>query len=154
MATKGYSLIDTTVTNPVITGWQSYTPTVTLVGGSGNTTPVYTTNSGRWVRKCNTIFVDILLQGDGGAEGAGTGVFNVSLPVNGGTSSNADGVGNTGFVTNGAKTYVCNGSIASGASTISLTIFGDIKSFDPMTGVDQNSTTRKINLHFWYEVDN
>lgn len=117
---KGYVLVEDDVTVPITTGWRSYTPIVTLVGGAGNTVPVYTTNSGRYQRICNTILVDILLQGDGGAEGAGTGVFNISLPINGGTSTNSDGVGNTGFVVNGA---------------------------------DQDSTTRKINLHFWYEVD-
>lgn len=152
--TKGYVLTDDTVIVPQITGWQSYTPAVTLVGGTGNTVPVYTTNSGRWERKCNTIFVDILLQGDGGADGAGTGVFNISLPITAGASSNADGIGASGFVQNGSKYYTANGSIGAGTTTITMTILGDIKNFDPMTGADQDHSTRKINLHFWYEVDN
>jgi hypothetical protein len=54
---------------------------MTLVGGAGNTVPVYSTNTGRYTRVGNTIFVNVYLTGDGGAEGAGTGQINIALPI-------------------------------------------------------------------------
>lgn len=67
-------------TTPTIYEEGTFTPTVTLVGGAGNTVPVYSTNTGRYIRNGNQVSVEILLTGDGGAEGAGTGVINVALP--------------------------------------------------------------------------
>lgn len=46
MATKGYILNDSTSTeNSLIVIHNTFTPTVTLVGGAGNTTPVYSTKT-------------------------------------------------------------------------------------------------------------
>lgn len=90
MATKSYLLADSTCTNQTLTGWQTYAPTVTLVGGTGNTVPVYSSNLGRYLRMGNLVYVDINLSGDGGDEGAGTGQLNIALPVQAGASINGD----------------------------------------------------------------
>jgi hypothetical protein len=82
MSTGGYILSDSTnTTNPLVYIENTWTPVVTLVGGAGNTVPVYTTNDGRYTRIGNRVFYDIYLTGDGGAEGAGTGQIYVSLPI-------------------------------------------------------------------------
>lgn len=61
--------------------WTAYAPTVTLVGGAGNTVPVYTTNQGRYKKIGKTVHFAFMVDGDGGTDGAGTGVINIALPV-------------------------------------------------------------------------
>lgn len=137
----------------------TFVPTVTLVGGAGNTVPVYSTNTGRYTIRGNTVFVDIWLTGDGGAEGAGTGQVNIALPFTS-AASHPDGRSVAGVSINGTAEIDIYGTLAGSVSTISLfsravvSILGtnvqtaDIGNF---TGAGQNSTTRSIRLKFFYE---
>lgn len=135
--------------------WTDFTPTVTLVGGAGNTVPVYTNNNGRYCRIGNTVYLDVELQGDGGAEGAGTGRLTIALPVNvaatsvGTISSFIDGIG---WAINGTTHYQLAGLMAANASTIGLEKWTTISAASSFLGDDQNNTTRAIRLKFFYEV--
>lgn len=131
--------------------WTTFTPTVTLVGGAGNTVPVYTTNSGRYARLGNVVVVNILLATDGGAEGAGSGVFNIALPV-AASASAVDVFQTIGRGTNGATEFVLLGFITASATTISLRYFDTISTIASFTGANQNNTTRQISISFSYEV--
>jgi hypothetical protein len=129
----------------------TFTPTVTLVGGAGNTVPVYSTNSGRYTRIGNRVFADVLLSGDGGAEGAGTGILTIALPVAAGAS--ALGVGAPiGFAINGTAEYILYGAINASDTTVSLRYFDTIANRTTFIGDLQNNATRTINLSFFYEV--
>lgn len=134
-----------------ITAWATYTPTVTLVGGAGNTVPVYTTNIGRWMRIGNVVFVDVFLDGDGGAEGAGTGRVTIALPVAVGASAAGD-YKIAGRASNNASRWVLYAEMVAGASTTALLIQNAATTVAAMTGDDQNNTTRLIKLSFFYEV--
>lgn len=126
----------------------SFTPTVTLVGGAGNTVPQYVTNSARYMQIGKRVFVDILLSGDGGNEGAGTGQVNVALPV----AASASEVGErspVGYYVNGGTLTILGGVVSASASTIALFIGQGTTS---LTGADQNNVTRTINLRFDYEA--
>lgn len=132
--------------------WTTFTPTVTLVGGAGNTTPVYTTNTGRYTKIGKTVICSVELTGDGGAEGAGSGVLNVTLPV-----AVAAQLGATKFVVgrmiNNALISVLIGTLAAAATTVSLSYKDAIGTEASATGAQQNNATRTIQLHFAYEVD-
>lgn len=138
-------------TSPISNG--TYTPTITLVGGAGNTTPVYTTNSGRWTQVGNRVFVDVIFTGDGGDEGAGTGRIDVSLPT-GLTSSASFGQDkfHVGTMVNGAAGQDVYGDIGASGTTIKLYLHGILTTFTDFTGADQNNTTRGIRLSFNYEI--
>ncbi|KKN49967.1 hypothetical protein LCGC14_0637680 [marine sediment metagenome] len=150
----GDAVLHAVVFDFTVTDWTTFTPTVTLVGGAGNTVPVYTTNSGRYVQYGKMVYVDVFLDGDGGAEGAGTGQINIALPVAAGASLNGNGVGQVGLADNGAgENYPLYGSIAQGGTTISLERWTSIKVLAALDGDDQDNVVRCLNLHFWYEVD-
>lgn len=130
----------------------TFTPTVTLVGGAGNTVPVYSTNTGNYTQIGNRVFVSVYLTGDGGDEGAGTGQVNIQLPVSSSASS-PSGKFSVGYAINNAVEFVLFGTIGSGVSTISLdyldTILGTTATF---SGVHQNNATRTIRLEFSYQI--
>ena len=129
----------------------TFTPTITLVGGVGNTTPVYSTNTGRYTRVGNRCFTDIYLTGDGGDEGAGTGQINISLPITASADNPTEYGGAIGTYINGATQAPIHGRIPGGASNIELTVVsaGALADFQ---AVLQNNTSRSIRLSFWYEV--
>lgn len=134
----------------------TFTPTVTLVGGAGNTVPVYSTNTGRYTQIGNQCFVDIYLTGDGGNEGAGSGVINIALPITAGASHPA---GNflAGSLINGSSQKPCYGVLTGGATTVALKMQGDtagalIDTNPDVTGNNQNNATRSIRMKFFYEV--
>ncbi len=132
--------------------WAAYTPTVTLVGGAGNTVPVYSTNSGRWSRVASMIFIEVLLDGDGGDEGAGTGVINIALPVAAGASKIVNEL-ICGLSNNGSGQELLYGIIGQSGNTISLERQTAIRSHSALTGADQDNVARKIELNFLYEID-
>lgn len=162
MATAGYATLDSgsgkisPSQNSINSGKGTFTPTVTLIGGAGNTIPVYTTNSGRWTQVDSTVFVDIFLNGDGGDEGAGTGIFNINLPF-AASASHQDGMFGAGVLNNGTRRSACYGVIPGGANTVSLRMQADIAGVAQsdivnVTGADQNNASRSIRLKFFYEV--
>ena len=140
----------------VYTPVTTFTPTVTLVGGAGNTVPVYTTNTGRYERIGNRIFVEVALNGDGGAEGAGTGVVNIALPV-AASASISSLIIPIGQVANGTEEQPLYGLITANGTTLTLYKQSDTagaltSDIVTVTGADQDSTTRAINARFTYEV--
>lgn len=135
--------------------WSTFTPTVTLAGGVGNTVPVYTTNSGRYIQIDNVVFVNITLKDDGGDEGAGTGIVTIALPVTASANIAATSNGkltSLGTAINGAVWYQIYDAVRTSATTVALRYFNTISTIASFTGNDQNSATREINLAFWYEV--
>lgn len=153
--TGAYSVPAGSFTSPT---WTTYTPAVTLVGGAGNTVPVYTTNVGRYLTIGKIVHVRILLDGDGGAEGAGTGHFYVSLPIAAGTNPsdagfNFSAIKSCGYAGNNATEYELYGRIASTESNIRLYYFNLISTTARFTGADQNNTARTISLDFTYEIN-
>lgn len=121
----------------------TWTPVVTLVGGAGNTVPVYTTNSGVYTRIGRVVLFCILLSGDGGAEGAGTGQITISLPFS--TSSAQLAVrAVSGTAVNGANETLLSIQFAASSSTFSL--FGGASDLTSFTGAGQNNTSRSISL--------
>jgi hypothetical protein len=132
--------------------WTTYTPTVTLFGGAGNTVPVYSTNTGRFCRMGNTVYVLIELGGDGGAEGAGTGQITIALPVQVGASGGGGFIKPNGYFINGATTGITLGYSIGGQTTVTLFYLNTISTSIALTGADQNNTTRQIALSFFYEV--
>lgn len=135
----------------IVGAWSTFTPTVTLVGGAGNTVPVYSTNSGRYVRIGNTVYVNINCSGDGGAEGAGTGQITIALPVTVG-SSVASLFTPCGRGFNNTSRWVIWAAIDASATTISIAYWASTTSLPALTGDDQNNTTRGMQLSFFYEA--
>lgn len=132
------------------TTWTNYTPTVTLQGGTGNTVPVYSTNSGRYLQIGNIVFLEVLLTGDGGAEGAGTGIINVSLPVAAGANQPGNGI-LVGLAVNNATYFQLLGNLSAG-SPVQLQYYTSVTAIANFTGDNQNNTVRVIRLNFFYEV--
>lgn len=121
----------------------SWTPIVTLVGGSGNVVPVYSTNSGTWTRVGRLVFFEILLSGDGGAEGAGTGVVNISLPFTTGSAQLA--VRNVcGTAVNGANETLLSLQFQPSSGTVEL--WQGASDLTTFKGSNQSNTTRSIGL--------
>lgn len=129
----------------------TYTPVITLVGGAGNTVPVYTTNTGRYQMDGNRVYADIYFTGDGGAEGAGTGQVNISLPVTAGASIAYPELP-CGLALNNATYYDLLGEISPSGTTIKIYYWSALTTLTTFTGADQNNATRQINISFNYEV--
>lgn len=130
----------------------TWSPTVTLVGGTGNTTPVYTTNLARYEKIGHIVFCSVELLGDGGAEGAGTGVINIALPVAAGNNQLHIEYP-CGRAVNGATEHILFGTISANSTTVTLSQQTAANSTTPFQGNDQNNTSRHIDLQFWYKVD-
>lgn len=145
MATTGYALSDSSTTNLTAT---TFTPTVTLVGGAGNTTQVYSINTGITFKLGKSRYCEIELSGDGGAEGAGTGQVNIALPE----AAASDSVAVRALVgnyVNGATVDIVFGTIAASGTTIAM---GKGTAAITLQGNDQNNTTRSILIKFWYRT--
>jgi hypothetical protein len=127
----------------------TWTPIVTLVGGSGNTVPVYTTNLGRYTRIGNRVFCEIILSGDGGAEGAGTGTVAISLPF-GAVSSGVNYWG-LGYVYNSTTELQPLPVISAGASIVAIN-YWNAGSIISLTGAGQNNASRGIQISIVYEA--
>ena len=105
------------VTYPVATGWTPYTPTISLVGGSGNVVPTFSSTTARYSQIGNTIFVDMLLaNSSGGTAGAGSGQVNISLPVTPGVTQ-AQGNQLCGILINGVMASILSIQILTGGAT-------------------------------------
>jgi hypothetical protein len=127
----------------------TWTPIVTLVGGSGNTVPVYTTNLGRYTRIGNRVFCEIILSGDGGDEGAGTGTVAISLPF-GAVSSGLNYWG-LGYVYNSTTELQPLPVISSGASIVIIN-YWNAGTIISLTGAGQNNASRGIQISIVYEA--
>lgn len=128
----------------------SFTPTLSLVGGSGNTVPVFSTNTGLYVRVGRLCTIFCYFTGDGGAEGAGSGVVNVNLPIVA-ASDHPPGVFGDGSYANGANSGPVYGVISGSGSTASLrqVSAGLITN---LTGANLNNTSRTLSFSTTYLV--
>ena len=126
----------------------TWVPVVTLTGGAGNVVPVYTTNSGTYTRIGRTVFFNILLTGDGGAEGAGTGVFTLTLPFST-AASQLEILVPCGVMGNGAAEHMLFAHYFPSSATFHLatdTIVAARLENTDLTGADQNNTARYIQV--------
>jgi hypothetical protein len=131
--------------------WTTYTPTMTLVGGSGNTVPVYSTNYGRYTKVGKTVFVDVYLTGDGGAEGAGSGHLSIAMPIAAGTSC-PEFFFPCGILQNSSAAYLMYGTLTAGSTALELCyVSGTSRAY--ALGTLQAGTDRTIQLKFFYEVN-
>lgn len=130
----------------------SYSCTVSLVGGSGNVTPVYLTTACAYAKFGNWVWVQVYLSGDGGNEGAGTGNINIALPFTASTINVNEMQQSIGYALNNATEYQIVGAIASGATTIRLRYWSLISATSAITGAEQNNASRLISLGFWYKA--
>lgn len=137
------------VTSQPISG--TYTPIMTLVGGSGNTVPVFTTNSGRATKIGDRMFVDILLTGDGGAEGAGTGVVTITLPIAADSAALNKTIpaGQIFVSATGVPAFV---TINASGTTFTLKQDAGVAGIISTTGDILGFADRSISLSFSYEV--
>lgn len=136
--------------------WTDFTPVVTLVGGAGNTVPVYSTNQGRYMVVGKKVFYEIYLNGDGGAEGAGTGQFTVSLALAIGANQLQGpipvGFGRDGTFP-GSGNFSILGALVASTSVVSLYLFSAATATAVMTGADQTTVNRGVRLSFSCEID-
>ncbi len=132
----------------------TFTPTITSSNGA-DTIPVFTTNTGRYTRIGNTVFADVYLDGDGGAEGNGYGQIRINLPVTAGASHPTEyfecgrmysGAGMTGY-------YPLFGQIQGSATYIELYYLqsGNFNALAP-NNFSTPGGGRTIRLKFFYEV--
>lgn len=127
------------------------TPTVTLVGGAGNTVPQYTTLTCHWSRTGNLVTAIFYAGGDGGNEGAGTGTINFSLPITASASSVTFLYGH-GLMTNGATYSILYPYVTPSGTTAQLAYMSSISALASVSGAMQNNTTREIQFTLIYEV--
>lgn len=129
--------------------WKTFTPTVTLVGGTGNVVPTYVTNIGRYKKIGKTVQFEVLLDGNGGTAGAGTGQINIALPVPCATSVYSE---HHGRVVDNTTTSIGYARVAGGASTTTMDIryFGTGTS-GPFLGSQQATAVRTIAVRGTYE---
>lgn len=138
--------------------FSTFTPTVTLVGGAGNTVPSYTTNTARYTLVDNRVIVSINLENSsGGTAGAGTGAVNINLPFTSSATAVARQFSICGRTLNGSTTNHAGVYITPSATTAKIyLITSDLVTGSlvetPMIGSDQNNTSRNIHLSFIYEV--
>ena len=126
----------------------TFTPTVTA---GADVIPVYSTNTGRYTRIGNTVFVDVFLTGDGGNEGIGATQINIALPITAGASHPTSHFP-CGYALNSTTDYEIWGQVAGSATTIALSYFSAIQVRANFVSNDQGNTTRTIRLKFSYEV--
>lgn len=126
----------------------NYTATITIVGGAGNTVPVYSTNIAYYIKTGRKCDLWIHNAGDGGAEGAGTGAFTIALPFES-ASTMASGDMAAGTFINGGNSAPIFAAIAASSTTMSLSYLS-VGSIVAMSGAQQNNTSRTFSLHVSY----
>lgn len=139
-----------TFTGLTNTAWTSFTPTVTLNGAG--TVPVYTTNSGRYRRIGDLVWVQVYLNGDGGADGDSGALIEIALPVTSSANMLAHylPVG-LGLVDNAGGAYALFGTIGVSKTKVTLYKYDGVTISDFRSG-DQGAAGRGIHLNFFYEV--
>jgi hypothetical protein len=132
-------------------GENSYTPVVTLVGGTDNVVPQYAAVRGKFYFAENGLCtVEVLLAGDGGNDGAGTGSLKISLP-RAAHAENAEPFVPAGRYTNGASENLIVARALRGASVMDIAHLSG-GAFANLTGADQSDTIRTIELQYTYRA--
>lgn len=137
----------TTLTN---TAWTTFTPTLTLVGGAGNTVPTFSTTNARYRVIGDVCKIQIFLNNtSGGTAGAGTGALTVALPVAiGASSTGARPI--VGTLVNGATINHLNAFLTASATT--LTLNGGDSTTAVQGGQLNDANTRQISIVVDYEI--
>jgi len=131
---------------------QTRTPTVTLVGGAGNTVPQYTTIQSRWMKiGPNLVRESFYLTGDGGNEGAGSGTLNLSLNFTS-SANQQDQPIVFGYAHNNVTEYLLYGIIGPASSTVQLSYMSVVGTRVNFTGAEQNNTNRFLRGVIEYEI--
>jgi len=134
--------------------WGSFVPTVTLVGGAGNTVPIYTNNIGRKITVGKIVFYDIFLSVDGGAEGAGTGVINIALDNTIGTNQADSPQMCGGIITKtGGVNYQPMIELVPASTTVIVYSWDERYGIISLKGGDQADINRRIRLTFQIEIN-
>jgi len=135
--------------------WTTYTPTITLVGGSGNVVPVFSVNTGRKCAVGKTEFFQIEISGNGLTDGAGTGIVHIALPVAAGASATNfnSPCGSFYYLSGDANAFSAGAKIAPSATTLTLQSFEN-SGIIPKAGADLlPSQGSEIHLNCHYEID-
>lgn len=148
---RGYPLVtgQSAVDAGPLSDWNSFTPTITIVGAGA--APNYVTNQARFrISVSNTVYVDVYLNGDGGTPGSGAGQLALLLPVVPAPSI-LGGYILAGYCINNVKSTVlyCN---MTAVPSLLLSILDKTDTLAPLTGADQNNANRQIRMHLWYET--
>jgi len=154
-STTGGVLSLSSVPYPAALGWTTFTPTITLVGGAGNTVPTYTTSVARYTQIGNTVYVSILLSNAaGGTAGAGTGVLNIALPVATSASVTTGQLGGgCGTLLNSAAfEFLAVPILSTSGTTVTIGYQTAIGTQTVASGNSQTDAVRKIALSFCYEI--
>lgn len=143
----------------------TFAPTVTLVGGTGNVVPTFTTNEGRYTKIGRIVFVDVYLYadydyGDATGLGAGTGRINIALPIQASAShAPMNCPAGSYYVNNKAPSpspaeRPIYGAIDPSGSAIQLAVRSSSTTNIPdLTGDSfSNAPARRIRLKFFYEI--
>jgi len=130
----------------------TFTPTVTLVGGAGNTVPVYASNIGRYTRIGRMVFVSVYLFGDGGDEGAGTGTLHIALPITASANQPNMYYSQYSYALNGSDEYQLSLSVVGSATTVICNKWDSAGVNSVFLGNNQNNTQRAMTLNFYYEA--
>jgi len=125
----------------------TYTPVLTTTSG---TLPQYVLNSGIYQVVGQVVHVSILFNGDGGNEGAGSGELSVSLPFNRDNSMDFFAFP-CGFSYNPAVQMLLAYFPNSNRDKMPL-YYNNAGTFTALTNVQQNGTSRSLNLQFWYKL--
>ncbi len=133
----------------------AFSPTIQLVGGAGNTTPTFTTNTAVSYEVDKKMHVQYYFAGNGGTAGAGTGAVCVNLPV----AANANQVGQyipIGYLadgTGGGGYKRLYGTIAGTGTYIQLFLESVVSGFRAVTGNDFSTPgDRQISLQIEYLI--
>ncbi|MDX1902091.1 MAG: hypothetical protein SFW66_08865 [Gammaproteobacteria bacterium] len=148
--TTGDSARAVTFSNDFIFAQSTFTPTVTLSGAG--TVPVFTQNVGVYSRIGNRVFVDVWLEGDGGAEGSGTSEVRVALPITA-SSTNLASYTNIGTWVSGTAEFMLGGIVAASGTYITLYYWSTVNQALVCTGGDfVAANTKNVRLNFNYYV--
>ena len=126
----------------------TWTPTVTIYGAGA--VPVYTTNSGRYIKIGKRVFISVSLMGDGGTEGSGVGQLGISLPF-AMSASQSTLYFIAGTYQNSTTRNPLFVELEPNDANAYLNYFSAEGTMVVLSGADQNNTTRNLYLNFTYE---
>jgi hypothetical protein len=138
-----------TVTYPSAPGWANWTPTYSFSGGSGNVAPTWATSFTRYVQMGNVVYIAIeLTNSSGGTQGAGTGIWLISLPI---TSGIDCGVTVPGWLSSAGLSYPCVGTISQGVTSMAVAAFEGTTN-TTIIGSSWANANRTLILTGFYEI--
>lgn len=141
-----------TVSYPSAPGWTNFTPTLTLVGGTGNVVPTFTTNLARFSQVGNVVFMEVnLSNASGNTAGAGSGQLNINLPVTA-SATQTQAVMFSSFLLNGATGYMAGLLVLPNATTAVLEFLSGTSAQGVQGATLNDANIRQIQIKFFYEI--